>query len=82
MTSYIRIPNKTHTASYQDSLTKIINRLQKLIIIKYLEQVKLLKTNKKLHNITQILLAPKRQLSISRYPKRQANIHSRCKCYH
>ena len=82
MPNYIQIPNLAHTASYRDSLTKIITRLQKLIIIKYLEQVKLLKTNKKLHNISQILLAPKRQLPISHYPKRQANIHSRCKCYH
>ena len=82
MPNYIQIPNLAHTASYRYSLTKIITRLQKIIIIKYLEQVKLLKTNKKLHNISQILLAPKRQLSISRYPKRQANIHSRCKCYH
>jgi hypothetical protein len=82
MPNYIRIPNLAHTASYRNSLTKIINRLQKIIIIKYLEQVKLLKTNKKLHNISQILSAPKRQLPISRYPKRQANIHSRCKCYH
>ncbi len=49
-----------------------------MIIIKYLEQVKLLKTNKKLHNISQILSAPKRQLPISRYPKRQANTHPRC----
>jgi hypothetical protein len=82
MPNYTRIPHLAHTAFYRNSLTKIIIRLQKLIIIKYLEQEKLLKTNKKLHNITQILSAPKRQLSISRYPKRQANIHSRCKCYH
>jgi hypothetical protein len=82
MPNYTRIPNLTHTAFYRNSLTKIIIRLQKLIIIKYLEQVKLLKTNKKLLNITQILSAPKRQLPISRYPKRQANIHSKCKCYH
>jgi hypothetical protein len=82
MPNYTRIPHLAHTAFYRNSLTKIIIRLQKLIIIKYLEQVKLLKTNKKLHNISQILSAPKRQLPISRYPKRQANIHSRCKCYH
>ena len=82
MPNYTRIPNLTYTAFYRNSLTKIIIRLQKLIIIKYLEQVKLLKTNKKLLNITQILSAPKRQLPISRYPKRQANIHSKCKCYH
>jgi hypothetical protein len=82
MPSYIRIPNLAHTASYRNSLTKIITHLQKIIIIKYLEQVKLLKTNKKLHNISQILSAPKLQLPISRYPKRQANIHPRCKCYH
>jgi len=77
-----RIPNLTHTTHYSNSLTKIITHLQKIIIIKYLEQVKLLKTNKRLHNISQILSAPKRQLPIPRYPKRQANIHSRCKCYH
>jgi hypothetical protein len=82
MPNYTRFPNLTHTTFYRNSLTKIIIRLQKLIIIKYLEQVKLLKTNKKLFNITQILSAPKRQLPISRYPKRQANIHSKCKCYH
>jgi hypothetical protein len=82
MPNYTRIPHLAHTAFYRNSLTKTIIRLQKLIIIKYLEQVKLLKTNKELHNISQILSAPKRQLSISRYPKRQANIHSRCKCYH
>ena len=82
MPNYTRIPNLAHTAFYRNLLTKIIIRLQKLIIIKYLEQVKLLKSNKKLHNISQILSAPKQQLSISRYPKRQANIHSRCKCYH
>lgn len=82
MPNQIRIPNLAHTVSYQNSLTKIITRLQKIIIIRYLEQVKLLKTNKKLHNISQILSAPKRQLPISRYPKRQTNIHSRCKCYH
>jgi hypothetical protein len=82
MPNYIRIPNLAHTASYRNSLTTIIIRLQKIIIIKYLEQVKLLKTNKKLHNISQILSAPKRQLPISRYPKRQANTHSRCRCYH
>ncbi len=79
MPDYIRIPHLAHTAFYRNSLTKIIIRLQRLIIIKYLEQVKLLKTNKKLHNITQILSAPKRQLPIPRYPKRQANIHSKCK---
>jgi hypothetical protein len=82
MPSYIRIPNITHTASYQNSLTKIITRLQKIIIIRYLEQVKLLKTNKKLHNISQILSSPQRHLPISRYPKRQANTHLKCKCYH
>ncbi len=82
MPNYIRIPNLAHTASYRNSLTKIITRIQKMIIIKYLEQVKLLKTNKKLHNISQILSAPKQQLPISSYPKRQANIHPRCKCYH
>jgi hypothetical protein len=82
MPNYIRIPNLAHTASYRNSLTKIINRLQNIIIIKYLEQVKLLKTNKKLQNIYQILSAPKRQLPISRYPKRQASTHLRCKCYH
>ncbi len=82
MPNCLRIPNLAHTASYRNSLTKIIIRLQKIIIIKYLEQVKLLKTNKKLHNISQILSAPKRQLPISRYPKRHANIHPRCKCYH
>ena len=82
MPHYTRIPNLTHTTLYRNSLTKIIIRLQKLIIIKYLEQVKLLKTNKRLHNISQILSAPKRQLPSPRYPKRQANIHSRCKCYH
>jgi hypothetical protein len=82
MPNYIRIPNLAHTASYRNSLTKIIICLQKIIIIKYLEQVKLLKTNKKLHNIFQILSAPKRQLPISRYPKRRVNIHPRCKCYH
>ena len=82
MPNYKQISNLSHTASYHNSLTKVIIRLQKLIIIKYLEQVKLLKTNKKLLNITQILSAPKRQLPISRYPKRQANIHSKCKCYH
>jgi hypothetical protein len=60
MPNYIRIPNLAHTASYQNSLTKIIIRLQKIIIIRYLEQVKLLKTNKKLHNISQILSSPKR----------------------
>jgi hypothetical protein len=78
----IRIPNLAHTASYQNSLTKIITRLQKIIIIRYLEQVKLLKTNKKLHNISQILSSPKRHLPIPRYPKRQASTHSKCKCYH
>jgi hypothetical protein len=82
MPNYIRIPNITHTVSYQNSLTKIITRLQKLIIIKYFEQVKLLKTNRKLHNISQILSTPKRILPISRYPKRQVNTHSKCKCYH
>jgi hypothetical protein len=82
MPNYIRIPNLSHTAFYRNSLTKIITRLQKIIIIKYLEQVKLLKTNKKLHNISQILSAPKRQLPISRYPKRQTNAHSKCQCYH
>ncbi len=39
MPNYIQIPNLAHTASYRDSLTKIITRLQKMIIIKYLEQV-------------------------------------------
>ncbi len=82
MPNHIRIPNITHTASYQNSLTKIITRLQKLIIIKYFEQVKLFKTNRKLHNISQILSTPKRTLPISRYPKRQVNTHSKCKCYH
>ncbi len=82
MPNYIQIPNLAHTESYRNSLTKIINRLQKIIIIKYLEQVKLLKTNKKLQNISQILSTPKRQLPISRYPKRQTNIHPKCKCYH
>ena len=82
MPNHIRIPNITHTASYQNSLTKIITRLQTIIIIRYLEQVKLLKTNKKLHNISQILSSPKRHLPISRYPKRQASTHSKCKCYH
>jgi hypothetical protein len=81
MPNYIRIPNLAHTASYCNSLTRIIIRLQKIIIIQYLEQMKLLKTNKKLHNISQILSTPKRQLPISRYPKRQANSHSKCKCY-
>jgi hypothetical protein len=82
MPNYIRIPNLSHTASYRNSLTKIITRLQKIIIIRYLEQVKLLKTKKKLHNISQILSTPKQQLPISRYPKRQASPHSKCKCYH
>ena len=41
MPNYIQIPNLAHTASYRNSLTKIITRLQKIIIIKYLEQVKL-----------------------------------------
>jgi hypothetical protein len=82
MPNYITISNLAHTASYRNSLTKIITRLQKLIIIKYLEQVKLLKTNRKLHNIFQILSAPKQKLPILRYPKRQANTHSKCKCYH
>jgi hypothetical protein len=82
MPNYIRIPNLAHTVSYRNSLTKIITSLQKIIIIKYLEQVKLLKTNKKLHNISQILSAPKRQLPITRYPKRQASTHPRCICYH
>ncbi len=82
MPNYIRIPNLAHTASYCNSLTKIITRLQKIIIIQYLQQVKLLKTKKKLHNISQILSTPKRKLPISRYPKRQASTHLRCKCYH
>jgi hypothetical protein len=82
MPNYIRIPNLAHTASYRNSLTKIITRLQKIVIIKYLEQVKLLKTNRKLQNISQILSYPKRHLPISRYPKRQASTHSKCKCYH
>ncbi len=82
MPNYIRIPNLAHTASYRNSLTKIITRLQKIIIIQYLEQVKLLKTNKKLHNISQILSTHKRQLPISRYPKCQAATHSKCQCYH
>ncbi len=79
MPNNIRIPNLTHTAPYRNSLTKIITRLQKIIIIKYLEQVKLLKTNKKLHNISQILSNPKRTLPISHYPKRQASTHLKCK---
>jgi hypothetical protein len=82
MPNYIRIPNTAHTASYRNSLTKVITRLQKIIIIQYLEQVKLFKTNKKLHNISQILSSTKRHLPILRYPKRQAGIHSKCKCYH
>jgi hypothetical protein len=82
MPNYIRIPNLAHTASYRNSLTRIIICLQEIIIIQYLEQVKLLKTNKKLHNISQILSTPKQQLPISRYPKRQATSHLKCKCYH
>jgi hypothetical protein len=82
MPNYIQIPNISHTASYRNSLTKIITRLQKIIIIKYLEQVKILKTNRKLKNISQMLSSPKRLLPISRYPKRQASTHSKCKCYH
>jgi hypothetical protein len=82
MPNYIRIPNTSHTASYRNSLTKVITRLQKIIIIQYLKQVKLLKTNTKLHNISQILSSPKRHLPISRYPKRQAGTHLQCKCYH
>jgi hypothetical protein len=82
MPNYIRIPNLSHTASYRNSLTKIITRLQKIIIIQYLEQAKRLKTNKKLHNISQILSTPKQRLPVSRYPKRQANTLLKCKCYH
>jgi hypothetical protein len=82
MPNYIRIPQLSQTATYRNALTRIIIRFQKLIIIHYLEQVKLFKTNKKLHNISQILLAPKRQLPVSRYPKRQAGTLKKCKCYH
>jgi len=59
MSHHIRIPTLSQTTISPNSLTKIIRRFQKLIIIHYLEQVKLFKTNKKLLNISQILLAPK-----------------------